>query len=64
MTVQEAITMLETHGWRVCRVVGVLRHFRHADQPGIVTLTGKLEFEVPRGALKSLRRYALKEEDG
>jgi predicted RNA binding protein YcfA (HicA-like mRNA interferase family) len=63
VTVQEVIKVLEERGWQECGLQGELRCFRHPDREGLVTLNGKLELEVPPGALRSLRRYALQEED-
>jgi predicted RNA binding protein YcfA (HicA-like mRNA interferase family) len=63
VTVQDAIAMLETRGWQACHRDGDVRQFHHADQPGLVTLVGKLEFELPRGVWRSLQRHAQIEED-
>jgi predicted RNA binding protein YcfA (HicA-like mRNA interferase family) len=55
--------MLETRGWQTCRSDGELRQFRHADHPGLVTIVGKLDFEMPSGLWRSLQRSAQIEED-
>ena len=64
MTVQEAIEILEAHGWRQADSANDVRQFGHETRQGYVTLSGKLDLEVPPGALKSLWRYTQIEGDG
>jgi predicted RNA binding protein YcfA (HicA-like mRNA interferase family) len=63
VTVQEAIESLESQGWRQSRSEGSYRQFTHESRPGIVSLSGKLDLEVPPGVLRSLWQQTQIEED-
>ena len=58
MTVQEAIQILESHGWRPTKSEEGYRLFKHDSTPGIVTLSGNPDLEVPPGVLRSLFVHA------
>ena len=54
MTVAETIEALEADGWRVVFEENDLRQLAHDSQARLVTLCGKLETQVPPGALRSV----------
>jgi predicted RNA binding protein YcfA (HicA-like mRNA interferase family) len=54
--------MVEDDGWFLDRVRGSHRQYRHYIKRGLVTISGNLDDEVPRGTLNSiLKQSGLKE---
>ena len=63
MKVREVIKTLEADGWRLVRMRGSHRQFRHAEKPGTITVAGKLSVDIPIGTLGSiLKRAGLKKD--
>ncbi|MGH7554499.1 MAG: type II toxin-antitoxin system HicA family toxin [Longimicrobiales bacterium] len=58
MTFRDVIRLLEDDGWVLVRTRGSHRQYRHSAKPGIVTVAGKLNLDVPPGTLKSILRQA------
>lgn len=64
MTVQEAIQVLESLGWRQSKSDQRYRQFQHDSKPGVVTLSGRPDLDVPPGVLRCLMQVAQIEEIG
>jgi len=63
--VRDAIKLIEADGWRLVRTKGSHRQFRHAVNPGTVTIAGNPGLEVPMGTVNSiLKQSGLKKERG
>jgi predicted RNA binding protein YcfA (HicA-like mRNA interferase family) len=58
MKVREAIRTIEGEGWYLARTRGSHRHFKHPDKPGIVTIAGHLNVDIPKGTLNSILKQA------
>lgn len=58
MKVRELIDLIETDGWVQVRQKGSHRQFHHPTKPGTVTVSGKLNVEVPPGTLISALKQA------
>ena len=58
MKVRDVIHMIETDGWRLVRMRGSHRQFKHPQKPGLVTVAGKPGTDVPAGTLKSIMKQA------
>lgn len=58
MKVREVIKLLEKRGWYLARTRGSHRQFKHADNPGTVTVSGKPNVDVPPGTLNSIMKQA------
>jgi len=56
MKVRDVIQMIETDGWRLVRMRGSHRQFKHPQKPGLVTVAGKPGTDVPAGTLKSIMK--------
>ncbi len=50
--------MLESDGWKLVRVKGSHRQYRHDAKAGTVTVAGKPSVEVPPGTLGNVMRQA------
>ncbi len=50
--------MLELHRWKVARIRGSHRQFKHPDKPGLVTVAGKPSEELHPKTLASIKRQA------
>ena len=50
--------MLELDGWKVARIRGSHRQFKHPDKPGLVTVAGKPSEELHPKTLASIKRQA------
>ena len=62
---KEVIRLLEEDGWYLARTKGSHRQFKHPNKSGVVTVSGKLSIDVPRGTLNSILKQAgLKERRG
>jgi len=61
MKVREVIRMLEKHGWVEMRSRGGHRHFKHPDQPMVITVPCSQGKELAPGTLNAiLKKAALK----
>ena len=58
MKVKELIATLEADGWFQVRTKGSHRQFHHRTKPGTVTVSGKLNVDVPPGTLASALKQA------
>jgi predicted RNA binding protein YcfA (HicA-like mRNA interferase family) len=56
--VREAIKMIETDGWYLARTRGSHRHYKHRNKPGIVTIAGHPNVDIPKGTLNSILKQA------
>ncbi len=61
--VREAIRLIERDGWRLVRVRGSHRQFKHPTKRGRVTISGRPGEDVAPGTwLSILRQAGLREE--
>jgi predicted RNA binding protein YcfA (HicA-like mRNA interferase family) len=58
LKVGEIIKLIEADGWRLDRVRGSHRHYRHPTKPGTVTVPGKPSRDLPVGTERSILRQA------
>ncbi len=58
MKVREVIKRLQAEGWYLSRTRGSHRQFKHPAKPGLVTVAGKLDVDMPPGTLKNIWRQA------
>jgi predicted RNA binding protein YcfA (HicA-like mRNA interferase family) len=56
--VRDLIRLLEADGWRLRKVEGSHRQFKHPSKPLLVTVPGHLGKDVPIGTLKAILRTA------
>jgi predicted RNA binding protein YcfA (HicA-like mRNA interferase family) len=62
MKVRDVIKRLEADGWRLDRMKGSHRQYKHPENPNIVTVPGKESDDIPVGTLQNiLRKSGLKE---
>ena len=60
--VRKAMQMIEEDGWRLVRIRGSHRQFKHPVKPGRVTVPGKPSDDLPPGTWNSiLKQSGLKE---
>ncbi len=50
--------MIERDGWRLVRIRGSHRQYRHPGKPGTVTVAGSLSKELARGTWQSILKQA------
>ena len=58
MKVREVIHLLEKHGWLEVRSKGSHRHFKHPNQPLLVTVPGNEGKELAPGTLNAILKKA------
>jgi len=58
MKVKELIKLIESDGWFQVKMRGSHRQFKHPSKQGKVTVSGKLNIEVPPGTLNSALKQA------
>jgi predicted RNA binding protein YcfA (HicA-like mRNA interferase family) len=58
MKVKELIKLIESDGWIQTRVKGSHRQLKHSTKKGKVTVSGKLNIDIPPGTLNSALRQA------
>jgi predicted RNA binding protein YcfA (HicA-like mRNA interferase family) len=56
--VGELIRLLEEDGWRLARMRGSHRQYKHPSKPGTATVAGKLSLDIPPGTLNSILKQA------
>ena len=56
--VSDAIRMIERDGWRLVRIRGSRRHFRHPDKAGTGTVAGGLSKDLAPGSESSNLKQA------
>jgi predicted RNA binding protein YcfA (HicA-like mRNA interferase family) len=64
MKVREVIRRLERDGWYRVKSKSGHRQFKHPRKRGRVTVSGKLNKEMPEGTLKNVWRQAGLPEEG
>jgi len=50
--------MIEAEGWKLVRVRGSHRQFKHPERRGVVTIAGKPADDLARGTLNSILKQA------
>ena len=58
MKVRDVIKLIEHDGWRLARIRGSHRQYKHADKPGLVTIAGKPNDDLAPGTLNSILKQA------
>ena len=58
MKVRDLLRLLREDGWWLARTRGSHHQFRHADKPGLVTVSGHGRDEVAPGTLHSILKQA------
>lgn len=58
MKVSEVVKKVEADGWVLVRTSGSHRHFKHPTKPGLVTISGNLHADVPKGTLSNILKQA------
>jgi len=62
LKIKDVIKLVEEDGWFLDRTKGSHRQYKHPFKRGLVTISGSLSDEVPRGTLNSiLKQSGLKE---
>jgi predicted RNA binding protein YcfA (HicA-like mRNA interferase family) len=56
--VRDAIKLVEADGWYLARTRGSHRQFKHPRKPGLVTIAGHPNIDIPRGTLNSILKQA------
>jgi predicted RNA binding protein YcfA (HicA-like mRNA interferase family) len=56
--VRQAIRLIEDDGWRLIRIRGSHRQFRHPEKQGLVTIAGKPSADLTRATAASILRQA------
>ena len=57
MKVREIIKLLNADGWSLGRAA-LTASFKHPTKPRLVTVSGKLSKDIPRGTLNSILKQA------
>ncbi|MFZ1218620.1 MAG: type II toxin-antitoxin system HicA family toxin [Chthoniobacterales bacterium] len=58
MKIRDAIKLIEHDGWYLVRTRGSHRQFKHPGKPGLVTIAGHPNVDIPRGTFNSIRKQA------
>lgn len=58
MKIRDMILLIESHGWRVARIRGSHRQYRHAERPGTVTVAGKPGKDLSQDMISSILKQA------
>jgi predicted RNA binding protein YcfA (HicA-like mRNA interferase family) len=58
MKVKEVIKLLEKDGWYLARTRGSHRQFKNPNKTGTVTVSGKVNIDIPPGTLNSILKQA------
>ncbi len=58
MKVKTIISILEAEKWYLDRTKGSHRQYKHPQKKGLVTVSGGLNEDVPRGTLNSISKQA------
>ena len=58
MKVRVVTQILEEDGWYFVRQRGSHRHFKHPNKPGVVTVAGHPNEDLPAGTLQNIWRQA------
>ena len=52
--VRDAIRRIEADGWQLTRTRGSHRQFKHPNKPGLVTIAGSPNHDLPQGTWNSI----------
>jgi len=58
MKVREALALLERDGWRLVRIRGSHRQFKHPRKRGVVTIAGQESAQLAKGTVNSILKQA------
>lgn len=58
MKIRDLIRLLENDGWRLHKMSGSHRQYKHPEKPGRVTVPGHPAHEVAPGTLNSILKQA------
>lgn len=58
MKTRDLIDLIEANGWRQVRHRGSHRQFKHPEKPGLVTVSGKPNVDLPTGTLNNILKQA------
>ena len=58
MKVRQVIRLIESRGWRMDRIRGSHRQYKHPDRPGVVTIAGRPGDDLAPGTLSSILKQA------
>jgi predicted RNA binding protein YcfA (HicA-like mRNA interferase family) len=58
MKVREVLKLLQADGWYRVKARGGHRQFKHPSKKGRVTVSGKLNHDLPPGTLNSILKQA------
>ena len=58
MKVRDAIALIEEDGWRLVRMKGSHRQYKHPTKRGLVTIAGKPGDDLAAGTLNSILKQA------
>ena len=58
MKFRQIVKMIEDDGWYHDRTKGSHKQFKHSTKPGVVTIAGKPNEEVPKGTLNNILKQA------
>ena len=58
VNVREVVRMLERDGWRLRRIRGSHRQYKHPLKPGVVTVPGRMSADLAPGTLNSILKQA------
>jgi predicted RNA binding protein YcfA (HicA-like mRNA interferase family) len=56
--VRQVIRLIESHGWRLARIRGSHRQYKHPKRPGVVTIAGRPGDDLAAGTLNSVLKQA------
>jgi predicted RNA binding protein YcfA (HicA-like mRNA interferase family) len=56
--VRDVLKRLQDDGWYVDRIRGSHRQLKHPSKPGLVTVSGRPNVDVPIGTLRNIWRQA------
>jgi predicted RNA binding protein YcfA (HicA-like mRNA interferase family) len=55
---REIVKLIEADGWRLSRQRGSHRQYTHETKPGVVTIAGQPNKDVPKGTAANILRQA------
>jgi predicted RNA binding protein YcfA (HicA-like mRNA interferase family) len=62
--VRDAIRQIEQAGWYLVRTRGDHRQYKHPDKPGLVTVPGARNDDLPPGTWASIMKQAGVQQEG
>ena len=58
MKFRQLVKRIENAGWYLDRTKGSHRQYKHLTKPGVVTIAGKSNEDVPKGTLNNILKQA------